>query len=130
MQKNSYNTANRGSYAETMIDRTCQYYQSNHIALMEKREVPIKILKRINETTIMGKLMSKSSVDYFGCYQMKHFEFEVKQTNERNFSLDMIKSHQLAFLKECVSYGVESFLVIYFGVYDKFYKVSTIWILN
>ncbi|GHU32190.1 hypothetical protein FACS1894166_05020 [Bacilli bacterium] len=126
MKEGSYNTANRGSYAETLIDRTCQYYRNNRLAMMEKREVPIKILKRINESTIVGKLMSKSSVDYFGCYHAKHFEFEVKQTNERNFSLDMIKPHQLDYLKECIDYGIESFVVVYFGTYDKFYKVPVI----
>jgi recombination protein U len=130
MKERNYTSANRGSYAETLIDRTCQYYRTNHIAMIEKREVPIKILKRINESTIIGRLMSKSFVDYFGCYHVKHFEFEVKQTNDYNFSLDMIKPHQLRYLIECVHYGVESFVVVYFSAYDQFYKVTTIWIME
>jgi recombination protein U len=85
---------NLGLYAEEIINRTCEYYKDKKIAHIEKREIPMKIIKQINESVVLCKLMSKSYVDYFGSYMGKHLEFEVKQTSEQNFNTSIIKSHQ------------------------------------
>lgn len=116
--------ANRGMYAEELVNRTNSYYYDKDIALIEKRYLPIKIVKNINETTIVGKLLAKSYVDYCGVYKGKHIEFEVKQTNEANFSLALIKEHQLRHLINAARHGAIPFVIIYFDKYDKFYLLS------
>jgi recombination protein U len=85
---------NRGMYLEEVINRTINYYISKKIIFIEKRPVPIQILKSVSNNTILGKLLSKSTVDYFGFYNSKHFEFETKETSQENFSISQILKHQ------------------------------------
>ncbi|MDE7433754.1 MAG: Holliday junction resolvase RecU [Mycoplasmoidaceae bacterium] len=113
--------ANRGMYAEELVNRTNSYYYERSIALIEKRYLPIKIVKNLNDNLIIGKLLAKSYVDYCGVYQSKHLEFEVKQTNEKNFDLHLIKPHQIKHLINAFNQKAISFLIIYFNQYDEFY---------
>ena len=53
---------NKGMYIEELINRTIDYYWYNDNNIyIEKRFVPIKIIKKINDTTFIGKLLSKST---------------------------------------------------------------------
>lgn len=124
----SIEKTNLGMYAETVIQRSCDYYRLHNIAFIEKRQLPIKIIKRINETTIVGKLLSKSYVDFFGSYHGQHLEFEVKETKQDDLSLLIFKPHQLEYLKLISKQNVICFLIIYFSKYDEFYKINFNWI--
>jgi recombination protein U len=94
--------SNRGMYAEEIVNRTIDYYCVHKIALIEKRAVPIKIVKDVSNGMIIGKLLNKSLVDYCGCIKGKHIEFEVKETANDGFSLKQIQQHQYEYLDEAV----------------------------
>ncbi|MDE5553456.1 MAG: Holliday junction resolvase RecU, partial [Malacoplasma sp.] len=64
-----YFYANRGMYLEELINKTIEYYSSNEIAFFEKRFLPIKILNKLDDNFIRGKLLKKSYVDYCGVYR-------------------------------------------------------------
>jgi recombination protein U len=86
--------SNLGMYAETIIDRTCAFYNENEIGLIEKRQIPFKIIRSMDNGLFYGKLMSKSYLDYFGLIKGLHVEFEAKQTKFDYFNTDLIKNHQ------------------------------------
>ena len=89
---------------------------------MEKRNVPFKLCKKINEQMFLGKLYSKSTVDYTGVYKNYHLEFEAKQTIAGNFDLHLIKTHQFNFLKNMhENYHCICFLIIQFFDIDETY---------
>lgn len=116
---------NKGMYIEQLVDRTIQYYVQNNLGILEKRQIPIKILKHINETTIVAKLTAKAKVDYFGFINNKYVEIECKQTIHDYFDLLLIKHHQLSYLNHnsqldnCVS-----LVLIYFERFDKVVGIS------
>ena len=110
---------NLGMYIEQLVDRTIAYYQFNNLGFLEKRQIPIKVLKHINETTIVAKLTAKAKVDYFGYIKNNYIEIECKQTKHEYFDLALIKHHQLDYLKYVDECGCKSFVLIYFEKYDK-----------
>jgi recombination protein U len=112
--------ANRGMYAEELINRTIDYLHGTN-CLIEKRNIPIKIVKDLNNNLIMGKLLSKSTVDYCGFVNNKHIEFEVKQTNHLNFTIEMIKPHQYEYLLKAHHIGSLAFVIVHFSLKDEFY---------
>jgi recombination protein U len=118
------NKINLGMYAETLVQRSCDYYRLHHIAYIEKRQLPIKIIKRINETTIVGKLLNKSYVDFFGCHHGKHLEFEVKETGNDDLLISILKPHQLEYLNVMTKQNIWCFLVVYFSKYDELYRID------
>jgi recombination protein U len=115
--------ANRGMYAEEIVNRTIDYLINSN-CLIEKRNIPIKIVKDLNNNLVMGKLLSKSTVDYCGYINHKHIEFEVKQTNQPNFSTDMIKPHQYEYLLKSERAGSIAFVIVYFSLFDEFYLLQ------
>jgi len=110
---------NLGMYIEQLVDRTVSYYWANNLGFLEKRQIPIKVLKHINETTIVAKLTAKAKVDYFGFINNKYIEIECKQTMHEYFDMLLIKHHQLDYLKAVSDMGASSFVFIYFEKYDK-----------
>lgn len=115
---------NLGMYIEQLVDRTISYYQFNNLGLLEKRQIPIKVLKHINETTIVAKLTAKAKVDYFGYINQKYLEIECKQTKHEYFDLALIKQHQMNYLKYINECHCLSYVLIYFEKYDKVVALS------
>lgn len=112
--------SNKGMYIEELINRTISYYYSKNIGYFEKRNIPFKLIKKINESCFVGKLYNKSTVDYFGYYRSFHFEFEAKQTDSLIFNFKQIKPHQLLFLKNInLMEHALSFVIISFFKSDK-----------
>ncbi len=89
--------SNRGMYSESLINRAINYHNSHNHWHLEKRNVPTKIIKVIQNDLVICKLLAKSTVDYCGYYHTKHIEFEAKQTINDYFDLNLIKSHQIDF---------------------------------
>ena len=111
--------ANLGMYIEQLVDRTISYYSFRNLGFLEKRQIPIKVLKHINETTIVAKLFAKAKVDYFGFIKNKYIEIECKQTKHEYFDMLLIKKHQLDYLKWVSSLNSLSYVFVYFEQYDK-----------
>lgn len=116
--------SNLGMYIEQLVDRTIIYYQMNNIGFLEKRQIPIKVLKHINETTIVAKLTAKAKVDYFGYINNHYLEIECKQTKHEYFDILLIKHHQLNYLKYVSDCHCHSYVFIYFEKYDKVIALS------
>lgn len=117
-------TNNLGMYIEQLVDRTIIYYQTNNLGFLEKRQIPIKVLKHINESTIIAKLVAKAKVDYFGYINNNYVEIECKQTKHDYFDLALIKHHQLSYLKYVQENNCKNFVFIYFERYDKVIAIS------
>lgn len=115
---------NLGMYIEQLVDRTILYYQFNNLGFLEKRQIPIKVLKHINETTIVAKLIAKAKVDYFGYINNKYCEIECKQTIQDYFDLNLIKNHQLQYLKKVSDNSCLSYVFIYFERYNSIFAIS------
>ncbi|MCQ3908256.1 MAG: Holliday junction resolvase RecU [Mycoplasmoidaceae bacterium] len=115
---------NLGMYIEQLVDRTIVYYQINNLGFLEKRQIPIKVLKHINETTIVAKLIAKAKVDYFGYLNNKYIEIECKQTKHDYFDISLIKSHQLSYLKYVSDNHCLAYVLIYFEKYNKVIAIS------
>jgi recombination protein U len=111
---------NKGAYPEEIINRTGLYYLEKNIGILEKRQIPICILNKTNDK-ITGKLLSKSSVDYFCFLNNRYSEFEVKQTSNDYFSITQLLAHQMNYLKKMKNIKINTFLIIYFSKYDTFY---------
>lgn len=116
--------SNKGKYLENLINRTINYYLNIHLANIEKRNLPFKIIKKLSNGMFIGKLMAKSTVDYTGIYDKYHIEFEAKQTSSSIFDLHQIKNHQFYFLDETKKYGCLCFFIINFFDLDEFYLVN------
>ncbi len=117
--------SNKGMFLEELINRTINYYESKNIAYFEKRNIPFKILKMINEKTFVGLLFSKSTVDYTGVYKNTHCEFEAKQTELETFNFNNIQQHQYLYLEKLSKYwNTLCFLIIYMVKYEKFYLIK------
>jgi recombination protein U len=122
------NHSNLGMYLELIINRTCEFYASREVALIEKREVPIKILKIIKDNTIIGKIMSKSSIDYFGSKGNIRFEFEAKETKFDYFDLHLIKEHQFAYMKKLLTMNIKCYIFVHFQKFEEIYLLDFKWI--
>lgn len=111
--------SNKGMYLEELVERTILFYHTNQLGFLEKRQIPIKILKHINEKTVVATLVSKAKVDYFGYINNIYFEMECKQTIHEYFDINMIKDHQLRYLKEVSRLKCKSIILIFFELYNK-----------
>ncbi|MDD6145160.1 MAG: Holliday junction resolvase RecU [Mycoplasmataceae bacterium] len=110
---------NKGMYIEELINRTIDYYWYNKDNIyFEKRFVPFKILKIMNNNVFLGKLLSKSTVDYTGVFKHRHLEFEVKQTEKDFFDFSLIKKHQWMFMNRMNKMGICCFLIVCFSLND------------
>ena len=122
---------NKGMYIESLINRTINYLNTHDIAYIEKRNVPFKLCKKISEQMFLGKLYSKSTVDYTGVYKNYHLEFEAKQTIAGSFDLHLIKTHQFNFLKNMYEkHQSLCFLVIHFYDIDETYLLPIEKLIN
>lgn len=112
--------SNKGMYLETLINRTIDFYRNKHLAYFEKRNIPLKIVKNLQNDLVICKLLAKSTVDYCGTYRKLHFEFEAKQTCNPYFDLDQLKKHQYQFLIDMDKYQKAiCFVLIYFEESDQ-----------
>ena len=116
--------SNLGMYIEQLVNRTILYYEKNNIGFLEKRQIPIKIIKHVNFNNILGKLIAKAKVDYFGFINKKYVEIECKQTSFDYFDLNLIKYHQINYLKKVYEMGCLSYLLIYFEKFDEILAID------
>lgn len=118
-----HSNSNKGMYIEELVNKTIAFYIDNKICFLEKRNLDIKIIKN-DKNIIIGKLLSKSYVDYFGLVNQKFVSFEAKQTNTNFFNLSQIKNHQFEHLKLINSFKGYSFLLLHFYQFDKTFLID------
>ncbi len=115
--------ANKGMYLEEVINRTINYLLLHKIAYIEKRNVPFKIIKKVNDNFFLGKLIGKSTVDYIGTYKNKRWEFEAKEVDDI-FNFANIKKHQFIYLDNMLTYeNCICFIIVFVKQINKFYLI-------
>ncbi|EFF41609.1 Holliday junction resolvase RecU [Mycoplasmopsis alligatoris] len=116
---------NRGMLLETILNKTINYYWSNNIAYIEKKQVPItfKSISNLNGKLSLDNAVvsSKSTVDYIGCYNGAFLAFEAKSTNSEKLEISNIKDHQVEYLNLIHKSGGYALFVIFFSKYNEFY---------
>ncbi|MDR0545412.1 MAG: Holliday junction resolvase RecU [Mycoplasmataceae bacterium] len=125
---NNIINTNKGMYAEEIVNRTISYYLQSNVGLIEKRNIPFKIIRAMENNMFVGKLLDKSLVDYTGFINDKHVEFEVKETSDDKFALNKIKPHQLDYLLRCLKTKILAFVIIYFHKHEQFFVLPISWI--
>lgn len=118
---------NRGMTLEEDINLTNEYYKEKQIALIDKKPIPIKVLKT-NETRTRikdGFYEKKSTLDYSGIYKEKYIEFDAKETNSKtSFPLFNIHKHQTERIRNILFYKGITFLIIRFNIINKTYLLE------
>ena len=116
--------SNKGMYLEELVNRTSQYYDAYNLGLIEKRQIPTRVIKKLSLQTAIVKLLAKAKVDYFVYINNQYFEVECKQTSKTYFDLNLIMKHQHDYLKKLTFLNIASYILIYFSTYDKVYAIS------
>lgn len=111
-------------YLEQLVNRTSQYYDANNLGIIEKRQIPTRIIKKINEQTAIVKLLAKAKVDYFVYIDKKYFEIECKETSKAYFDLNLLMSHQHEYLNKLNTLNINGYLLIFFSYYEKIIAIS------
>lgn len=121
------NFQNKGMFLETIINYTINYYQKENIGLFYQRPnniIPITT-KFINNKKIItkGYFHSKSSTDFYGCFEGQYIEFEAKTTTNNKFFWKQVLKHQWIALEQVKKFNGISFIIIYFYKYNNFFML-------
>ncbi|EOP48908.1 recombination protein U [Bacillus cereus VDM053] len=91
-------------------------YQREGVALINKRPIPVKVLKSTGGQILNGFYEAKSTVDYDGVYKGRAVAFEAKSTQSlTRFDLNNIAHHQLDYLEKAEKMGAICFFLIGFS---------------
>ncbi len=126
--------ANRGMDLENIIKMANQTYMKEGMAAVFKVPTPTKVLyKNCNGYRVPIKAFydSKSWLDYVGVVDGKAVTFDAKETKNRtSFPLSNIKPHQVNAMKCWNQCGGISFLIVHFKSQDKYYLMSSEFIIH
>ena len=111
-------------YLEQLVNRTSLYYDANNLGIIEKRQIPTRILKKINEQTAIVKLLAKAKVDYFVYINNTYCEIECKQTSKTYFNLNLVANHQQQYLQKLNNLNIKAFLLVFFSFYEKIIAIN------
>lgn len=109
-------------YLEEIINTANKYYESNNIAFIYKKEVPIKVLKINNNKIVDAFFKEKSTLDFVGIYNGLYVEFDAKSTNLNYLPLANIHNHQIKHIKNILSCNGICFIII--SINDEYYLLS------
>ncbi|MEC5238539.1 Holliday junction resolvase RecU [Bacillus sp. FSL R9-9530] len=93
-----------------------EMYQREGVALINKRPIPVKVLKSTGDHVLIGFYEAKSTVNYDGVYKGQAVAFEAKSTQSlTRFDLSNIAQHQLDYLEKAEKMGAVCFFLIEFS---------------
>jgi len=130
------NHSNRGMNLEYDLELTNKYYKENKIALVYKKETPIKVtkIKNICENKAIikeGFFQKKSTTDYNGVYKGFYIDFEAKETkNKLFFPIKNIHKHQIEHIRNVIDNNGISFVIVCFSSLNKVFFINGIDIIN
>ncbi len=114
---------NRGMFLEELINLTNNFYIKQGIAVVHKRNLDITPTKILG-FKVEGILRSRSTVDYFGCYNGKFIAFDCKQTAGDTFKKSFVKQHQEDYIKTINKTGGIAFIIVYFTKYKEGFVIN------
>lgn len=106
--------ANRGMDFEALIEFSNRQYETQGLAVINKRPTPVKIIQKLAGGWIKGFVEKQSTVDFDGTVRGgRSIVFEAKQVkSETRFDLRNIEQHQVDYLAKCHKMGGISFVLI------------------
>ncbi|WP_391591800.1 Holliday junction resolvase RecU [[Mycoplasma] cavipharyngis] len=115
---------NRGMFTESLVKNSIHWYYTNNIAFFQKNHVPIKLSNVDKNNKKIHGYIAKSGLDYYGLYQGKYIEFEVKETENNVFELSQLKRHQLEQMQRIKQFQGISFLILNFITVEKIFFIT------
>lgn len=107
--------ANRGMNFEEKLKITHEFYKSRDIALIYKKQTPIKVLKSEKNLITKAFFMQRSTTDYSGVYRGLTIDFEAKSTKLNSFNFKTnLHAHQIDHLALASKHGAITFLLLEF----------------
>lgn len=117
--------ANRGMGLEKRLENTHNEYLKHNIALVYKKEIPIKILRTEKNLITKAFFLKRSTTDYSGIYKGIPIDFEAKSTNLDSFNiLANVHKHQLEHLKSVKKHGGIAFILLEFVKHQKIFFIT------
>lgn len=116
---------NDGLAFEHTLDLSNQMYLRKGIAVITKRAVPVKVIRKVGNVVKEGYFEKASTVDYDGVYKNKSIQFDAKSILSLDrFDLSMVKKHQYEHMLRCQQHGAICFLLIEFISQRKIYLLT------
>jgi recombination protein U len=113
---------NRGMFLETIINNTIKQYKEKGAAIFHKKSLDIKFSALDSENKIKnGKIISKSTVDYYGIYKGSFVAFEAKSSQTSRIPKSNFKDHQHNYLKIIKKQGGIAFYIFLFKETNEFF---------
>ena len=128
-QANGRAAARSGARFEDMIERANVYYSRRATAQVLKVPTGTRPIGKRGGQTVWAPA-EKTGCDYVGVLNGKGVAFEAKSTrNKTSFPLtvhqkDMVKPHQLQFLREYQAAGGAAFILIHFSETGRTFRTS------
>ncbi|GEL09189.1 Holliday junction resolvase RecU [Salisediminibacterium halotolerans] len=122
--------SNRGMTLEEDINETNEYYRSRKIANIHKKPLPLQIVnvhypKRSAAVVTEAYFKKPSTTDYNGVYKGFYLDFEAKETkNKTSFPFKNFHQHQIDHMKDIVSHGGCSFILMRFAKTEEVFLVK------
>lgn len=116
--------ANRGKTLEHYINESNESYMIRGQAEIIRQHPEIKVLKSKGNEIIKAFFKDKGAPDYAGISHGRGICFDAKETADRErFKLELIKEHQMNYLKRWQDQGGVSFILLHFSKLFESYVV-------
>lgn len=111
-----------GAAFENLIDRSCEYYKQQGIAMIEKTPEPMKVLANLGGGLFKAVFTKQAQPDYKGTLRGgKAIVFETKHTDTDRIKRSVVTEEQEKCLDAYEQMGAECYVLVSFGL-KKFYK--------
>lgn len=112
-----------GDKFEQRLIKACEQYRERGMALIDKTPNNWQVIRRGKEI-VSAYAKGKSTVDFIGISHGRAIAFEAKTTQlTTRFNLDMVKEHQVQYLKQFREQGGIAFFLIEFRKHEEVYLV-------
>lgn len=114
---------NAGTSFEELIERSCEYYEKEGIAMIEKTPEPMRTLRSLGRGRYEAVYTKQAQPDYKGTLcGGKAIVFEAKHTDTDRIKRSVISDEQEKCLNAYEQMGAECFVLVSF-FFVKFYRI-------
>lgn len=113
---------NAGATFEDIISSSCEYYERQNMAMIEKTPEPMRVLRSLGKGKYEAIFTKKAQPDFKGTLAGgKAIAFEAKHTDKDRIMRSAISNEQEKCLNAHEQMGAECYVFVSFG-FRKFYK--------